>query len=409
MNGNSSSPSPANLAHAAARRRRQWLPLVGLALLAALIAAGLWPQPIRVETATLSRGALRATVDEEGRTRIKQRYTVSAPVAGQLRRLTLSPGDAVQANQTLLAVIDPVAPALLDARARAATEARRDAADASLAKARAAHDFARKELKRFEQLSQQQTIATQEWESVQWREVSAARELAAAESALQQIEAELADFASHAGISSGGAGGSGGPTEVRAPAGGRVLRIFQESARVVMAGTPLLEIGEPTDLEVVIEVLSRDGAALAPGTPVWLEQWGGGPALQARVRLVEPAAFTKVSALGVEEQRVRVIADLVTPPEQRRTLGDSFRVEAHIVMWEAADVLKVPAGAVFRRGPQWQAFAVVDGRAVLRAVQVGRSSGTETQILDGLKEGETVIVYPGDRVSDGQRVRPVRI
>jgi HlyD family secretion protein len=170
-----------------------------------------------------------------------------------------------------------------------------------------------------------------------------------------------------------------------------------------------MEIGDPADLEVVVEVLSRDGAAIPPGTPVELEQWGGGEPLRAKVRLVEPAAFTKVSALGVEEQRVNVIADLLTAPEQRRNVGDAFRVEARIIVWEAGDALKVPAGALFRKGEQWAAFVVAEGRARLRIVKAGRSSGTETQVLEGLKEGEEVILYPGSRVRDGQRVTPVTL
>jgi HlyD family secretion protein len=159
----------------------------------------------------------------------------------------------------------------------------------------------------------------------------------------------------------------------------------------------------------VIEVLSRDGAVIVPGTKVELEQWGGGEPLAARVRLVEPAAFTKVSALGVEEQRVNVIADLLTPPEQRRNVGDNFRVEARIVVWETSQTLKVPTGALFRRGQQWAAFVIANGRAQLRTVKAGRSSGTETQILEGLQAGDEVILYPGDRVRDGQRIRPIKI
>jgi HlyD family secretion protein len=187
--------------------------------------------------------------------------------------------------------------------------------------------------------------------------------------------------------------------------------VFEENSRVVTAGTPLVEVGDPSDLEVVIEVLSRDGAAISPGTPVELEQWGapGVADLQARVRLVEPAAFTKVSALGVEEQRVNVIADLLTPPDQRRSVGDNFRVEARIVVWQTDQALKVPAGALFRRGDQWAAFVVTDGRAELRPVSVGRSSSTETQIVDGLKEGDEVVLYPGSRVHAGQRVRPIKV
>ena len=178
---------------------------------------------------------------------------------------------------------------------------------------------------------------------------------------------------------------------------------------MVTAGTPLVEAGDPSDLEVVIEVLSRDGAAIKPGSKVELEQWGGGELLEARVRLVEPAAFTKVSALGVEEQRVNVVADLLTPPDQRRSVGDNFRVEAKIIVWETDQALKVPAGALFRQGETWAAFVLAEGRAHLRIVKAGRSSGTETQVLEGIKPGDELILYPGGRVRDGQRVRAIKI
>jgi HlyD family secretion protein len=197
--------------------------------------------------------------------------------------------------------------------------------------------------------------------------------------------------------------------EVKAPTSGRVLRVIEESSRVVTAGLPLVEIGNPADLEVVIEVLSRDGAAIQPGTRVELEQWGGPEPLQASVRLVEPAAFTKVSALGVEEQRVNIIADIVTPVEKRASVGDNFRVEARIITWEADKVLKVASGAVFRRGDQHAVFAVRNGRATFQPVTIGRTSGTETEITSGLNEGDGVIIYPGDRINDGDRVRPLKI
>jgi len=274
-----------------------------------------------------------------------------------------------------------------------------------LDRARDAHDFAASELKRFKKLSNEQTVSAQELETAQWRETAAASELAAAESTLRQIEAELAEF----NVAGNGNAATTAPTEVKAPTSGRVLRVFEESSRVVSGGTPLVEIGDPTDLEVVVDVLSRDGAAIMPGTRVELEQWGGGEPLVAKVRLVEPAAFTKVSALGVEEQRVNVIADFVTPPAQRLNLGDNFRVEARIVIWETGDALKVPAGALFRRGGEWAVFVVSGNRARLQPVKVGRAGATETQVLEGLKNGDAVILYPGDRVYDGGRVKPIKI
>ncbi len=398
-------PKPARRSNGSYRPRR-WLPYLGAVLLVALIVAGFWPKPIPVETATAVVGKLQATINEEGKTRIRQKYTVSAPVAGQLRRIPFKAGADVIAGQTVVAIIEPLSPSLLDVRARTSAEARRDSAAANLQKTEAAHSFATSELSRFEKLFASKTISIQELETAQLRESSAAKEQAAAESALRQAEAELQQFGSTRDSSTNG---TCPVTEIKAPASGKVLRVFEENARVVTAGAPLVEIGDPSDLEVVIEVLSRDGAVIPPEARVEFEQWGGGVAMTGRVRLVEPAAFTKVSALGVEEQRVNVIADLLTPPEQRRSVGDNFRVEARIMVWEAADALKVPAGALFRQGEQWATFVDLDGRAQLRLVRVGRSSGTETQVLEGLKPGEPVIIYPGSRVRAGQRVTPIKI
>jgi HlyD family secretion protein len=385
---------------------RRWLPYGGGVVLVALIAVGLWPQPVRVETTSARVGRLRATVNEEGKTRVKQRYLVSAPVAGQLRRIPYKAGAEVRLGETVVAVIDPLSPAMLDARSRALAQARRDTAAANLEKARSALAFATRELRRVEQLYVEQVVPIQELEVAQWRKVSAAKEQAAAESTLRQAEAELADFIS---LSHATNAPAQGPIEIRAPAHGRVLHVFEESSRVVPAGTSLVEIGDPTDLEVMIEVLSRDGAAITPGTLVELEYWGGDQPLQARVRLVEPAAFTKISALGVEEQRVWVIADLLTPWAQRPGLGDNFRVEARIIVWEAERVLQVPSAALFRHGEQWAVYAVTQGRARLLPVHVGRSNGQDTQLLDGLQENDEVILYPGDRVRDGQRLKRIEI
>jgi HlyD family secretion protein len=397
------SPTPPRTAN---RHTRRWLPYAGAVVLVALITAGLWPRPVAVETGRAAVGSLRATVNEEGKTRIKQRYIVSAPVTGQLQRIAFKAGAEVQAGETVVAVIEPVSPTLLDARTRTTAEAKRDTAIANVEKARTGQRFAASELRRLEKLHAEKMLSDQELETGQLREASAAKEQAAAESALRQVEAELAEFGGNTAV---GTNTLLDPVQVKAPATGSVLHVFEENARVVLAGTPLMEIGDPADLEVVVEVLSRDGAAIPPGTPVELEQWGGGEPLRAKVRLVEPAAFTKVSALGVEEQRVNVIADLLTPPDERRNVGDNFRVEARIIVWEARDALKVPAGALFRKGGQWAAFVVADGRARLRIVKAGRSSGTETQVLEGLKEGDEVILYPGSRVREGERVTPVTL
>lgn len=384
---------------------RRLVPWLGALALIGLIVAGMWPKPVIVETTRVTTGPLRVTVNEEGKTRIKQRYIAAAPVAGYLRRIAWKAGAEMVAGETLLAVIEPLPPALLDARARTLAEARRDVASASVAKAKEAHRFAATELKRIEQLSRDKVISPQELEAVQSRESAAARELAVAESTLRQAEAELLEFVIAPGVTNA----TRAPVEVKAPATGRVLRVFEESARVVNAGTPLVEVGNPADLEAVIEVLSRDGAAIAPGTKVELEHWGGPQPLRAQVRLVEPAAFTKVSALGVEEQRVNVVVDLLTPVEERLSLGDNFRVEGRVIMWEEARALKVPSGALFRRGADWAAFLLATNQVQLRLVKTGRSSGSETQILAGLKDGDEVILYPGDRLRDGQRVQPTVI
>jgi len=403
-----SSDQPLAGPNQANRHTRRWLPYAGALLLVGLIVGGLWPQPVPVETARVSTGVLRATVNEEGKTRIKHRYVLSAPVAGQLRRIDLKAGAEVEAGQTVVAVLDPQPPTMLDARARALAEFRRDAAAARLEKDRTAQTFAASELRRFEKLYANQTVSIQEREAAQSRADSALQQTASAQSALREAEAELAEFS--LGLPSA-TNAFCLPRELKAPASGRVLRVFEENARVVSAGTPLLEVGDPSDLEVVIEVLSRDGAAILPGNRVQFEQWGAAdkPELLGRVRLVEPAAFTKTSALGVDEQRVNVVADLLTPPEQRPTLGDNFRVEAKIVVWETNAALKVPAGALFRQGDQWSTFVLADGRAQLRPVKIGRSSSAEIQVLDGLKDGEQVILYPGSRVRPGQRVKPIQI
>jgi len=389
---NSTTPKP----------KRPWLPYLSLVVIVILAILGLRPSPAPVETARVANGPLRATVSEEGKTRIRQRYVVAAPVSGQLRRIPFKPGAEVETGVTVVAVIDPLPASPLDERNRALAEARRDSTREVLEKSRTSRELARSELRRIEQMFAAKTISPQELESAQMRETAAARDVAAAEGALKQVEAELAVTGLAGAVVPA-------PVEVKANASGRVLHVFQESTRAVMQGTPLLEIGDPTDLEVVVEMLSRDGAAIAAGAAVSLEQWGGPAPIEGKVRLVEPAAFTKISALGVEEQRVNVVVDITTPLEQRRSLGDNFRVEARVITWESAGVLKVPVSGIFRSGNEWAAYVVRGGEAKLVPVKAGRSSGTEIQVTDGLKEGDEVILYPGDRIKDGQRVKPTKV
>ncbi|MCX6953141.1 MAG: HlyD family efflux transporter periplasmic adaptor subunit [Verrucomicrobia bacterium] len=408
-------PSPAARKNGPPAWRRR-LPLFGAVLLVALIVVGLWPRPVPVEAGVVTRGPLVVTVDEEGMTRVKNRYIVSAPVGGQLRRIDWKAGAVVEAGKTVLAVLETGGADFLDARNQAQAVARVHTAEAALAAAGAQRERAgaaakmyAADFERLKRLFGQKVLSQQEFEVAELRATTTQQDERAAEFALKVAEFELQQ--ARAILSRGGAGGPGGaePLVITSPVSGRILRVFQESARVVPGGFSLVEVGDQTDLELRIEVLSRDGVAIKPGARVILEQWGGPEPLAARVRHVEPSAFTKISALGVEEQRVYVIADFTDPLEKRPTLGDSYRVEARIVTWESAAALRVPAGALFQRAGSWQSFAIEGGRSRLHVVKPGRSNGVETEIVDGLAEGASVVVYPGDKVTDGTRVAPLTV
>jgi HlyD family secretion protein len=384
-------------------------------VLIALIVAGLWPQPQPVEVAMVKRGDLAVTVNEEGMTRVKNRYVITSPVAGQLRRIEWKAGATVEAGKTVLAVLESGGADLLDARGQAQAEARVRAAEAmreQVAAQRASaaanakmqrDDFARQQI-----LFKAGTLSRQEFDTAELRATTTAQEERATEFAVQVAEFEWAQ--ARAVLTRGqpeSAGGRGEPLVIKSPVSGRILRVMQESERLVPAGFPLLEVGDPADLEARIEVLSRDGVTIQPGARVQLEQWGGPTPLSAQVRWVEPSAYTKISALGVEEQRVYVVVDFIDPFEKRRALGDNFRVEARIVVWEGHDILKAPAGALFQHGNTWQAFVLEGGLVRLRTVKVNRGNGLETVIEDGLREGDQVVVYPGDKIVDGARVSPI--
>lgn len=381
------------------------------------VALAIRPSPLPVDMARVERGALRVTVDEEGRTRVRHRYVVAAPVDGRLLRIALLAGDEVGAGE----VVAHIRPAPLDARTRATAEARLEAAgarvaeaEALVAKARAAHAQADRDLVRARRLAEAGTLAPGELEQRELEAASRRREVdamrAARESALYEHEAARAallapDLDGVPVPAPEAACGDAPCLPLRAPVSGRVLRVFEESERTVAPGTPLLEIGDPRDLEIVADVLSTEAVRIRSGAEVIVEEWGGDEPLAARVRLVEPSGFTKISALGVEEQRVNVIADLA-PDSVPATLGDGYRVEVRIVTLEAPDAVRVPASALFRRGEGFAVFVVEAGRARRRVVSIGARAAFEAQVLTGLEPGETVILHPSDQVDDGVRVRP---
>lgn len=387
--------------------------LVGIVIVAAIVYA-FWPKPIPVDIEVVETGPLVVTVEEEGRTRIKEKYIVSAPLGGQLRRIELDPGDAVEAGKTLLAVIEPTDPTLLDERALAEAEARVRAAEANLEqarvsveRARVAVEYAQSDDRRIRQLREKRQATQEQLEQVELVVRTRAEDLRGAEFQAQiaQFELQQARAAlTRTGPSEEGSEDLDRQIQIRSPINGKVLRVFQKSAAVVAPGAQLVELGDPRDLEVEVDVLSSDAVKIAGGDRAFLEHWGGPGALQGRVRRVEPAGFTKISALGVEEQRVYVIIDFEEPYENRESLGDAFRVEARIVVWEEPDVVKVPASALFRVGSDWAVFRVNDTKAHLTILRVGQQNPNEAQVLEGLQPGDRVIAHPGDKITDGVHV-----
>lgn len=394
--------------------RKLLLLLVAAAILAA-IGYGFVPEPKEVDLAQIDTGTIRVTVDQDGKTRIRERYIVSTPLAGRLLRVDLDPGDEVTSTETLLATVEPRDPELLDARSIAQAEARVNAAEAAVEKmvpileeAQANMEYAQTELKRAQDAARAVSESELEGKLLALRSRKAMLRAARHNEEIARFELEQARAAlirsrplDRAQPSPGG----GWDFTIRSPIDGLVLRVFQESSAVVNAGTPLLELGDPRDLEVEIDVLSRDAVKIPAGARVLLEHWGGTKVLEGRVRLVEPSAFTKISTLGVEEQRVNVIVDLLDPPQDRKSLGDGFRVEARIIVEEATDVLKVPTSALFRLGDRWAVFVDQDSVARVQEVKLGLQNGLAAEVLEGLKAGERVIVHPGDDIADGTTIR----
>jgi HlyD family secretion protein len=395
--------------------RRRWYLWGGLAAAGAVVLLlALRKAPVEVDVAGVTRGRLAVTLDEEGETRVRERYVVSAPVAGRLRRIELEPGDPVQARKTVVATFVPGDPALLDLRARGEVDARVGAARAAEQRTRAESDRARAQLAlarsehtRVRRLAEGGVASQADLDRVKQNLDSAQSTLSAAEraaaGALQELRAAQARALE---VESGESrGGRLENLTLRSPIDGVVLRRLRESEAVVPAGEPLLEVGDPAKLEIVADYLSADAVQMKPGMPVDIERWGGEKALTGRVRRVEPGGFLKISALGVEEQRVNVIIDFEDPRAAWAALGDGYRVEVRVVTWQGNDVVKVPGSALFRQGNGWAVFRVRDRRAELESVGVGHRGELEAEIRAGLSPGDKVIVHPQEDLKPGAKVK----
>lgn len=381
---------------------------------AGIIAWMVMPGPVPVETAAVTKGRFVATVDDDGKTRVRQRYVVAAPLAGRLGRIRFKAGDQVKADD-VVATITPAPAPLLDPRSRREVEEQLGAAEANVerakevvARAQAQSAQASADLARTMALAASGAATAQARERAELAMRIAERDLRAAEYAdhaaeheLSQLRAMLARYGSNTDTDA-----PADSWNVTAPVGGLVLKVTQESETTVQPGAALLELGDPRDLEVVIDVLSTDAVEIRPGAEVTIDRWGGAGRLSGRVRRVEPAAFTKISTLGVEEQRVNVLIDIVSPAEQWQRLGDAYQLDAQIVVFTQEDATIVPTGALFKRGDDWSVFALKDGRAELRTVRLIRRSGRFAAVADGVASGDVVIIYPSDRVAAGVKVAP---
>lgn len=392
---------------------RRGMAFVGAFLVIAAVVWWVRPEPVRVDFGEIRRGPLTITVRDEGMTRIRERFEVSTPLAGRLLRITLDVGDPVVAEQTILARMEPTLPSLLDPREVAAAEARVRAAERRLEVAKLRYDTARVEAEHAEservrlyQLKSKDAVADAELDRAELQARLFAHAYRASQYAIEisEYEYELEKSALVLTKSDSTAGPDGMELVIRAPIAGRVLRLHHENSAVIPAGTVLMEIGDPRDLEVVVDVLSRDAVRIWPGAAVLIDAWGGVQPLGGRVRYVAPSGFTKVSALGVEEQRVNVVIDLEEPAERRESLGDQFRVEAEIIVWQADSVLTIPTAALFRGDQNWAAFVVRNGLAELRNLEIGQMNDSLAEVVSGLEPGEIVVVYPSDRVRHGARV-----
>jgi len=376
--------------------KRRWTAAAAGTLIVAAAAWALVPEPIEVGVARVARGPLEVSIAEDGITRIRERYEVASPVAGRLLRVEVHPGDEVRPDTPLARIepapLDPKQEAQLTARLESAQRAAREA-QALLRRARDAAQRAHSEAARIGKLAAEAIVSRDALEAARTAESMAAKEQ---EAARFRAEATAYDVA----VAKAALGLDAAEIVVRSPVHGRVLQVLHESERIVAAGTPLILVGDPGSLEIVADFLTADAVRIRPGAQARIERWGGARPLTARVRLIEPAAFTKVSALGVEEQRVNVICDLVDVPA---TLGDQYRVDVRVVLWSGT-AMKVPATALFTAADQWNVFVLRGGRARLQRVGTGQMGDTEVEITAGLQPNETILVHPSDQIRDGLRV-----
>jgi len=394
---------------------RRWLLIGGVAVLVGVaLLLMLRPRPVPVDMARLDVGPMRVTVDEEGKTRIKEVYVVSAPVAGRVLRAPFDPGDKVQKDKSVVAVVEPTDPAFLDVRTRSEVEAQVsaaraavDLADAEVRQAETEVAWAASELTRAQALASSRTVSERSLERTRLDLDSKRAALVRAKAARELRNAELASASARLIGPETSRTGTGKRTccvEVRAPVSGEVLRKLQDSETVVLPGAPLVEVGDPSNLEIVVELLSSDAVKIAAGADATIEGTGLATALAATVRRIEPSGFTKVSALGIEEQRVKTILDFKGSPQEHIALGHEFRVFARITTWSADKALRVPLGALFRHGDRWAVFKVVDGRARMSDLEIGHRNAEFAEVLAGAAAGEQIILHPSDRVADGTRV-----
>ncbi len=394
----------------------QWHRRIGLfVLLAVVILAigyGFWPQPITVDVKEVTRGPLQVTIEEEGKTRVIDRFVLSAPVEGIVQRVELDVGDVIRQGQALM-VLEPLRADLLDPRSRAQAEARFAAANAAFNAAKenaraAAADahLSSMEFERIEHLYKKKSVSKQELDHAKAWALRTRANQRSAEFSLEVARFEMK--AAHTALLYSAAQERNSLPEkvvIRAPVNGSIFKIHRQSEGIVNAGEALIEIGNPRALEVEVDVLSADAVRINLGMRVLFDRWGGDTTLEGSVRVVEPVGFTKISALGVEEQRVLVIVDITSPPEIWERLGDGYRLETRFILWEGHDILQIPASALFHYDDGWAVFMVKNKKAHRRLVQVGRSNGLATQIIDGLAEGDIVITHPDEAIKDRRSVR----